>query len=344
MEIKMTVNHCPAAMTSRSFAMDRTEPVGGFTLVELLVTVAIIAILIALLAPALERAVYEAQFVVCGSKLKTGAISTVIYAMDHKRAYPYRGGVQDPDGDLWHPSLLRNGSTGALITNAITTNPNAAANDPGGAYKGTEQTTVWDDRPVLRTYMNLNATLNDPLNVGDLDFEGSHDDSHIFAGYELWLGFQYAKSRQPYGSGSAQIGHTQSGRGGQGMFRVGNRLEYAGRFYSVLMSDRATERKKGEDNSQTNHMDYDHTMVEAKFQDGNHPYAQTGPIAKMTYGTWWHPDPGVRGLVDLNFAYDNGSVQSFRAVKPIVTVDDRMEYVPQTKWPETSLWSSLPRE
>ena len=47
----------------------------GFTLIEQLVVVTILVLLLALLAPALDRAVYSAELTVCGTTLRTLASS-----------------------------------------------------------------------------------------------------------------------------------------------------------------------------------------------------------------------------------------------------------------------------
>ncbi len=62
----------------------------GFTLVELLVVITIIAILLALLMPAMDQAVYQAELTVCGANqhgIGTGLIS---YAIANKNGYPDR--------------------------------------------------------------------------------------------------------------------------------------------------------------------------------------------------------------------------------------------------------------
>jgi prepilin-type N-terminal cleavage/methylation domain-containing protein len=63
----------------------------GFTLIELLVVVTIIVVLLALLTPAMDRAIYAAQLAVCGGNLRGISTACVNYAMNHKRTYPSRG-------------------------------------------------------------------------------------------------------------------------------------------------------------------------------------------------------------------------------------------------------------
>ncbi len=60
----------------------------GFTLVELLVVVAIIAMLIAILLPSLTRARWTAATVVCSSTFRQGVVSLNAYAMDNHGYFP----------------------------------------------------------------------------------------------------------------------------------------------------------------------------------------------------------------------------------------------------------------
>src|SRR5437870_3033494 len=101
----------------------------AFTLVELLVVISIIVTLLALLSPALDRAIYQAEMAVCGARLRSVAGSALIYAPDFRRQYPYRPTVKNGDGSKPNNLYVNTGPAGAF---------NASIG--GGAP---------DDRPVL---------------------------------------------------------------------------------------------------------------------------------------------------------------------------------------------------
>jgi prepilin-type N-terminal cleavage/methylation domain-containing protein len=65
-----------------------TRRKSAFTLVELLVVISIIAILLAILLPAMNRARAQAAFVTCGSKLKNFHLAYMMYAQDNNNKTP----------------------------------------------------------------------------------------------------------------------------------------------------------------------------------------------------------------------------------------------------------------
>ncbi len=130
----------------------------GFTLIELLVVVAIIALLLAILAPALDKAIYQAELAVCGANQKGMGGAVVSYAMDFKRTYPYRQAAEA--GTAWPASKLDGG-------NAIN-----------------------DVRRVIRNYIPINKMLIDPL-CAKVDLETDQAaGEQVFASYNLWFGWK----------------------------------------------------------------------------------------------------------------------------------------------------------
>lgn len=72
-------------LTSRSIPQSRR---GGFTLVELLVVIGIIAVLIAMLLPALQKAKEQANAVKCSNNMKQLMTAFLVFAHDNKGHLP----------------------------------------------------------------------------------------------------------------------------------------------------------------------------------------------------------------------------------------------------------------
>jgi prepilin-type N-terminal cleavage/methylation domain-containing protein len=128
----------------------------AFTLVELLVVITIIVVLLALLAPALDQAIYQAELAVCGTRLRTMGTATIQYALANRRFYMERVLQAQP---------------AQLRSNAANT----------------------DFRPALARAFPVN-TLNDPL-VRAVDITSNFPDGKnrtqfaIFASYNIFIGW-----------------------------------------------------------------------------------------------------------------------------------------------------------
>jgi prepilin-type N-terminal cleavage/methylation domain-containing protein len=139
----------------------------AFTLIELLVVITIIVVLLALLMPALEKAVYEAELTVCSGQIKAIATGVTTGAMDRQRYYPSRDGMNSP-----HQVM-------------------------SGA----------DTRPVLHEYLGvsgLNKILVDPF-CEEADIDGSVSGRNTYGTYWMFFGWNYTGAKNG-GPGMRRIG------------------------------------------------------------------------------------------------------------------------------------------
>jgi prepilin-type N-terminal cleavage/methylation domain-containing protein len=87
----------------------RRSKSGAFTLVELLVVIGIIAILIAILLPVLNKVKEQANRIKCAANLRQLGMSTLMYLDDNKQFYPLPAvGALPEDWIYWHSGRDKN--------------------------------------------------------------------------------------------------------------------------------------------------------------------------------------------------------------------------------------------
>lgn len=134
----------------------------GFTLVELLVVISIIVVLLAMLAPAMDQAVYRAELVSCSSRLKAIGTTMPTYALNHQRLYPHRLAVSG--NNAAQPSKIAN--------------------------------SAFDDRDLIAPYLSINDNLQCPfVHKIDVDDETDGPGQHIYISYSLFHGWKFRDTR-----------------------------------------------------------------------------------------------------------------------------------------------------
>lgn len=241
----------------------------GFTLIELLVTVTVIVILLSLLAPALDKAIYMTEMTVCAARQKSVTSALFVYASAHKRYYPTR--------ELHEKQGVK---------------PNHIFNASGDL----------DERVVLRPYLEINASFNDPF-TRKVDFDGAHPRTAAEISYFLWFSFRY-RDQAHAGRGIMKLGDSM-------IFNEDTGPNAGGHRFNVLMSDRDVFNVQGAF-AHASHPDATGTMHSIWREDGDATGLMPLPggtgVLDLTMSRWQLDGNFRRGALDLNFALDDGSV------------------------------------
>jgi len=262
--------------------------VHAFTIVELLVVVATLVVLLALLIPAMDRAVYVAELARCGANLHAATGAGIMYTMNYKRAYP-----------------------AAMFRRDIGYQP-----DMIGLRSNLAQERR-DLRPIIRGYIELKLLLCPLAQKIDLSIEANDADTVVQSNYDVWYSWKYD--------------------GGAAMDRLGNRFSAVDSFYGtgnvyeyrLLVSDKNIVNNLTLE-TQSSHPDRLGLMLQTTSQnDTRNATLEMGNIAvggrKLTQSRWGGGSNPPRGLLDLNFGFDDGSVLRLETVE---VQDDRLRAAP----------------
>lgn len=149
----------------------------AFTLIELLVVVTIIVVLMSLLAPSLEQAIFQGELAACGAQQRGVASSVTGYAVLNKRRYPKRTVP-------WTAETLK------TATNFPTLNASR------------------DDRPGLRPLLNINMFVCPPAGRVDLssEYDPNPQGTFVIGSLEMWWDWQYDRKNPAAGPGMSRVG------------------------------------------------------------------------------------------------------------------------------------------
>jgi prepilin-type N-terminal cleavage/methylation domain-containing protein len=271
----------------------------AFTLVELLVVITIIVILLALLAPAMDQAIYQAELATCGTRMNATAKGVNIYAADFKRNYPYRQYIAEGQNDTsaFAPWMLK-------------------AGDQAAGLKAAER----DDRRPLKGYVDLKLLVDALCKPVDLN----HRSSWIYSSNTLWFGWRY-KGQE----GMTKVGNrlTWLGQDSQGSLQTFKMNWLITDADDVSPAGSAIPWNMG---SHPDELGILHNMaVEAGVKDNDDAVTQAGgTLDSETNSKWVSWGVWDRGEIEMNAAAADGSVTRYNDVDTVN--DERMGRAPLT--------------
>lgn len=116
----------------------------GFTLVELLVVIGIIALLVSILLPALSKVRWNAQIVTCSARMRDLTQSVLMYASANKGYLPPYAGQESPSWNMNYESSINSAYQMAYRSTTV-----FAESDPGALFGRLYRTNFLKDYRVI---------------------------------------------------------------------------------------------------------------------------------------------------------------------------------------------------
>ena len=262
----------------------------GFTLVELLVVITIIVMLLALVVPAMERAIYQAEAAACAAHLDAVATGAISYAALQRRWYPYRAAVHDPQ-----MKRLRMRD----LTLPVTVHPHS---NPDGH----------DERPTLAPYMPIRSLACPLPDAVDLESPEASE-TRVYASYQMWFGWRYDVAGATGGEDPVPE---------RGMFKLGDQWQWKDNRFSAMAGDHLSS-VPWVGVVESSHPDGGGFLQVSTFND------KESGLGRETKSEYIESRfNGLPGSFDLNFAFDDGSVQLARGINWDLKDNPEFAYVP----------------